>query len=281
MLKKIVVGALMAVFIGALVFGAVNRTLARTENTAQAQGRGAGGDGYAEASGGRGGNGQGGRSNSQDVTNAAVNADLETYQGIIAESLEDGGELVVETTGGELLTVGTGPSYLAAQGFALQVGDRIELQGFWEDGEFKAVQITRSSDGQTIRLRDEYGRPAWAGGGRNNNEAAAPSGDQAGAGQAEVDAWISVQGSISAIDVDGLVIQTVDGHEIIVEGRAWSFAQELGFWAQVDDQVTLTGFYEGEDFEVAHIEDTTNRQSVLLRDENGRPNWAGRGRRGA
>jgi hypothetical protein len=41
----------------------------------------------------------------------------------------------------------------------------------------------------------------------------------------------------------------------------------------------LVGFYEGDDFEVGQIDNATNGQTVLVRDENGRPLWAGRGRR--
>ena len=58
--------------------------------------------------------------------------------------------------------------------------------------------------------------------------------------------------------------------------------------AQVGDQVTLRGFNEDEDlstgsdqhFEVGRIDNASNDQGVLIREENGRPLWAGRGRRG-
>jgi hypothetical protein len=39
------------------------------------------------------------------------------------------------------------------------------IQGNWEGSEFKAAQVTRLRDGETIVLRDEIGHPAWAGGG--------------------------------------------------------------------------------------------------------------------
>jgi MinD-like ATPase involved in chromosome partitioning or flagellar assembly len=39
--------------------------------------------------------------------------------------------------------VGTGPSWLQAQGFVLETGDQVTIRGFWEDGEFKAGEITR------------------------------------------------------------------------------------------------------------------------------------------
>jgi len=82
------------------------------------------------------------------------------------------------------------------------------------------------------------------------------------------------------VDADTLVVQTAGGEQVTMENRPWWFAQEQGFSAQVGDQVTLVGFYEGDDFEVGRIDDATNGQKVLVRDENGRPLWAGRGRRG-
>jgi len=83
-----------------------------------------------------------------------------------------------------------------------------------------------------------------------------------------------------------LVVQTTSGEKVSVENRAWWFAQEQGFSTRVGNQVTLVGFYEGDDpstssglcFEVGQIDDTINGQTVLVRDENGWPLWAGRGR---
>jgi uncharacterized protein YdeI (BOF family) len=137
----------------------------------------------------------------------------------------------------------------------------------------------------------EGGQGGYRGQGRGNAR-----GDQTGTGQAHVDEWLMLQGTVVRLDEDALVVQTDSGEQVSVENRAWWFAQEQGFSAQVGDQVTLVGFYEGDDsstglrqaqpegsglrFEVGKIEDATNGQTVLLRDENGQPMWAGRGRRG-
>jgi hypothetical protein len=106
------------------------------------------------------------------------------------------------------------------------------------------------------------------------------SGDQSGSGQAQVDEWLQFQGYVASVDTDALVVQVAGGGQITVENRPWWFAQEQGFSAQVGDEVILSGFYEGEDVEIGRIDDATNGQTVLIRDENGRPLWAGRGRRG-
>jgi hypothetical protein len=65
-----------------------------------------------------------------------------------------------------------------------------------------------------------------------------------------------------------------------VESRAWWFAQEQDFGTEAGNGVRLVGFYEGDAFEVGQIVDTTLGKTVLIRDDSGRPLWAGRGRRG-
>jgi hypothetical protein len=105
-------------------------------------------------------------------------------------------------------------------------------------------------------------------------------GDQTGTGQANLEEWLTLEGTVVSVDADTLVVQTVSGEQVTMENRPWWFAQEQGFSAQVGDQVTLVGFYDGDAFEVGRIESLTIGQMVLVRDENGRPLWAGRGRRG-
>jgi hypothetical protein len=122
---------------------------------------------------------------------------------------------------------------------------------------------------------DAPGNQTGAGQGRED----AP-GDQTVAGQANVEGWLTIQGIVVSVDANALIVQADSGQQVTVENRAWWFAQEQGFSAQVGDQVTLVGFYEGDHFEVGRIDNATNGQTVRVRDENGRPLWAGRGRRG-
>jgi len=89
----------------------------------------------------------------------------------------DGSELVLQTAQGEQLTAGLGkPSYWESQGLALQPGDEVQIRGFWEDGEFEVGRLTLVATGQTVVIRDETGRPQWAGGGRWASPDAASSG---------------------------------------------------------------------------------------------------------
>ena len=94
-----------------------------------------------------------------------------TLRGHVLVSPDSGSDLVIQTPEGEEIQVGTGPGWMAAQGFVLTVGDELTPLGFCEDGEFKASEISRESDGATITLRDASGRPAWAGQGRRANAA--------------------------------------------------------------------------------------------------------------
>jgi len=89
--------------------------------------------------------------------------------GTVAADLVAGGHLLVEGSDGETFEVGIGPDYMQNQGFWLKEGETVAMTGYWEDDEFKAMTITRESDGETIVLRDSTGRPAWSGQGRRKN----------------------------------------------------------------------------------------------------------------
>jgi hypothetical protein len=89
--------------------------------------------------------------------------------------------------------------------------------------------------------------------------------------------WLMVSGIIVVVDAEGLVLETENYGDIEVARRAWRFAQELGYAPQAGHELRLEGFFEGEDFETAVIQDLTAGQTIRLRDETGRPLWAGGG----
>lgn len=105
-----------------------------------------------------------------------------------------------------------------------------------------------------------------------------PFGD--GEPDAVVDEWVTLQGTVSAVDANLLEITTSNGKVIVVENRAWWFAQEQGITLAVGDPVSLVGFYEDSDFEAGSITSLATSQTVSLRDADGRPLWAGRGNGG-
>ena len=74
----------------------------------------------------------------------------------------------------------------------------------------------------------------------------------------------------------GITLQLSDGQMTSVTGRAWRYAQGLGFSTQVSDTLRLEGYYEGNRFEIMHMTNIETIQSVSLRDETGRPLWNGK-----
>ena len=74
----------------------------------------------------------------------------------------------------------------------------------------------------------------------------------------------------------GITLQLSDGQMTNVTGRAWRYAQALGFSTQVSDTLRLEGYYEGNRFEIVHMTNIETIQSVSLRDETGRPLWNGK-----
>ncbi len=91
------------------------------------------------------------------------------------------------------------------------------------------------------------------------------------------DNWIQLTGTVTGIDPGLLQVRLEDGSLLEMSRRAWWFAQDQGFSASVGDQLNLTGFIEGDEFETAELENLTTGFSVAIRDENGKPLWAGKG----
>lgn len=132
----------------------------RGNEGAAAQGQGAfGGAGAFDGSGRNSGAGQG--------RNETVRAPFE-WETLTGKVTAIDGDVTIQTAEGEAL-VGMGPSAYR-EGFDLAVGDEITVVGFHEDGEFKAGSVENLTTGETITLRDETGRPIWAGRGQLKNQ---------------------------------------------------------------------------------------------------------------
>jgi hypothetical protein len=323
MLKKVILGTLFVGLIAFLVVGAINRTQDKTGDSVEAAGLGRGqsrtanqvevsqpGADYQLT----GGQGNRGSRSTADYERQYPNyqepiEEWYTYSGTVAQVPAAGVDLVLETAEGELV-IGTGPSALTEQGIEVQEGDELEVVGYWEDDEFKAAEITLLATGQTVVLRDEWGRPAWSGSertgrgaqvelvqtggrgsaarvvegqtedrggyGRNGNDSEmAP-----GTGQAEVNEWITLQGVVTSIDESAMIIQLISGEMVTVENRPWWFALEQGFSAEVGDEIIVFGFFEDENFEAGQLTNITTNLVVDIRQESGRPLWAGGSRSG-
>jgi hypothetical protein len=131
---------------------------------------------------------------------------------------------------------------------------------------------TSSVDRQFSRVSGpgSYGR----GGGRNR---AYSSETQANDQQSGLE-YVPLQAQVSSINGDLLLLTCDDGQEIEIDGRAWRFIQENGFRLQIGDLITAQGFYDTENrLEIATITNQTNSEELIIRDDSGRPMWAGRG----
>jgi hypothetical protein len=315
MAKKIIMGVLFLGLVGALAVGAVNRTVAKSADTNNTEQRGAGWartqeDGTVlaanvEGRGGRnqattdetraagqGGQGQreplntqqGGGRNSQIAGSQGNQArgngsqvsglPVQIFEGIVL-SVDDS-QMTLLTEQGEVELADRAWRFALEQGFMAEVGQRVRVSGYDENGAFAAAQMLNISTQQQVDVRAQGGQPLWSGGGQGGQggqgQAAAPQGDPQVLAATEDHQWTTVSGVVRSIDDAQMTVQT-DAGEIVIADRPWSFALESGFTARVGDQVTVQGFYEGETFEAGQL--TNGDLVVSIREETGRPLWAG------
>jgi hypothetical protein len=117
--------------------------------------------------------------------------------------------------------------------------------------------------------------------GARNEAVVQPREEKEMVGAAQVTERVVIQGKVQEVSEESILILTDQGDELIIEGMPLRFAQEAGFTTAVDKRVELTGFYENGEFEVAKIVDLFSGLAIDIREDTGRPLWAGeRGRRG-
>ena len=238
MIKKVIVGVLLAGIFGLLVFGAVNRTLAKSDESSP----------IALTEGRSDGSGRGTENNdSNGYINGNENDTRKNQYNFSDDCTED------------CESVGLGRN----QNDPSRTGNNASNQPLDGSGYRNGIGNTESSiaEGQGKRPED------------------APS-DGLGTGQAVIDVWITKTGIVEEVTSDIWEISLSDGITLDIEGRALQYLTEVDFSVAIGDSVIVTGFYEGDKFEVGQIEDTTSGESVLIREENGRPLWAGGGRSG-
>ena len=124
--------------------------------------------------------------------------------------------------------------------------------------------------------------------GQGQNRTSSSDGQQGGKNKSESDHvtfdeefkdMVSFTGTVTQVNEDLLVILSEKGNEIVIENRAWWFATDAGFSAGIGDSLVLEGFYESVDkFEVSYIKNLTKGVEFQIREESGRPLWAGNSR---
>jgi hypothetical protein len=113
--------------------------------------------------------------------------------------------------------------------------------------------------------------------GGNGQQVGGGNGQGDGTGLEVVEDWLILEGTVAAVDEDALVVEVAES-ELLVDGRAWTYALEQGFITEAGHEVTVTGFWEDGEFKPVELVDTTSGASVTVRDQGGRPYWAGQGR---
>lgn len=89
--------------------------------------------------------------------------------------------LTIETAEGEVMALSFGrPDFWQQQTVQFNAGDAVDIQGFWQDGQFQTGVVTKVETGERLLLRDPNGRPLWGGPGRSSGG----QGGQGGQGHA-------------------------------------------------------------------------------------------------
>lgn len=164
MIKKISVWTVYALIVGLLIFGAANRTAAKTEQgplfgssdeVNERRGQGNESSGKVEENDDHEAN---------DHEESLVEQDWVSLSGQVINVGAEALEIQTETAG--ILEI-SGRSWRFSQeiGYVPVEGNEVVVQGFYENGEYKVSTIQDLSNEQIIQLRDEYGKPAWGGGG--------------------------------------------------------------------------------------------------------------------
>ena len=91
----------------------------------------------------------------------------------------------------------------------------------------------------------------------------------------------SIEGTVLSGDETSLVLLMSDGEQIVLDGRTWTYAIEAGFATAAGHSIQLQGFDEDGEFKVLSMLDHDTLAAITLREENGRPLWAGKGGRNA
>jgi hypothetical protein len=173
------------------------------------------------------------------------------------------------TTAAQGLGQGNGPAWQ---------GNRNENQvATQETSQVSQANLASSSlAGQANGAAQGQGR-GYRGGGRGGNNANA---SQAGTGipdpQNGFQEWVTLSGIVSNYIPPNFTLLTSDGQSIEAQLGNLSYVTGLGLELQEGQQVSLTGYYDPSgSLAVGQITLADSGQTFDLRDELGRPMWAG------
>jgi hypothetical protein len=279
MFKKIIISVLLVTVIGAagaaLAYNAANQetNASAAEISPLANGQNSGGS----------------KDVAQDQMEVAVQGEP-VAQGLEGEPWEGVGNIAAldeygfdfTTANGETVYVELGPpDYWQNQNIDLTKGQLVAVSGSINEGMIHAETVMLA-DGQMLTLRTETGQPMWSGGvdnsrGQNGQQV---DGDHVPDPQAQVDEWVTLEGTLMAFQGGSMTMSTTDGSIISFQTGQPRFFAEQGITFQVGDQMSVLGFNEDDQFSAGEITQLSTGLRVMLRDPNGRPLWAGPGGNG-
>ena len=140
-------------------------------------------------------------------------------------------------------------------------GRTSELSGYRENENERGFETGQRNSGNRDNTgRDQFGGE-WSGTGNEDYQT------------------VEYLGTVADVTSDWMAIRLENGSEILVENRAWWYAQDAGFTAAAGDPVQMKGFIDDEGvFEASMLLNLNSSAQVEIRGEQGgRPNWAGGG----
>lgn len=186
MFKKLTIGALALVLVGAVAVGAYDAFQAQPAEAQAVAGRGTGGNGQSAGQGYRGGQiaataqpqaqapqatpapaGPGASTNPNPGTPQAIPNTQWTPLGASVQAVELTG-LSVLTDDGQPLWVQLGPNRFWTASIGFSASDHVTVTGFTENGQWMAAVIVNDTTGQSLTLRSDTGQPLWTGGNGNH-----------------------------------------------------------------------------------------------------------------
>lgn len=126
------------------------------------------------------------------------------------------------------------------------------------------------------------GQEQGMGPGRGQGQMQGHAGQQGnGTGEPIQHDWLTLSGTVISQDQQGLWVDTEERGELLLNLGRPGFADEQNVQFNPGDTVTIQGFDSPQgNFAAGTITNETTGQSLMLRDPNGRPLWAGPGRNG-
>ncbi len=191
------------------------------------------------------------------------------------EAVDDFGFWLAPDDGGDEVYIELGPpNFWQTPGVTLAVGETVDVEGYVQ-GDLYHAAVVITSDGDEIVIRDETGFPLWAGG-QNAGANALRDGSRVPQPQVQVDRadWETVEGTVTELLTNALTIALDDGSTLTIGlGRPLASATDVAF--AEGDEVAVMGFELNDRFVAGEIENLTQGGTLALRDDSGRPQWAG------